>query len=129
MVGGAFRGLFRHLRAELREHRSEGFSRLELTFDTIDSQTGDRIRFSLTRAYSDECPFAWCVADLCEYAMQHEIQESLPALFEQPDHRPGELDRDEVAREHAARSLARYREDVATGRWRDGLMRERKPAW
>ena len=108
---------------------AEGFLRLELTFDTLDSQTGDRIRFSLTRAYSSECPYSWCVADLCEYAMQHELQESLPALFEQPDHRPGELDRDDVGRRHAAKSLDRYRRDVESGRWVDGLMREMKPAW
>lgn len=128
-VCSGFRGLLRHLNAELTEQHGERFFRLGISFDTLDSYTGDSIRFSLTRAYAKELPYAWCVADLCEYAVQHELQEALPMLFEDPDHRPGELDKDEVAWEHAEKSRARYHRDVESGRWLDGKMKEIKPAW
>jgi len=125
----SFRGLLRHLNAELLEHPAEGFVRLELVFDTLDSHTGEPIRFSLTRAYATDIPHGWCVADLCEYAMLHEVQEAVPALFREPDHRPGVLDRHEEAQVHAEKSRVRYQGDVASGRWRDESMGDLKPVW
>ena len=127
----AFRGLFKHLNAELSSSSFEEGVRLTLTFDTLNSKSSERIRFSLTRAYLSSLPYSWCVADLCEYALQHELAESVPALFVAPDHRPGALDDDVVARDHAQKALERYHEDVAMERW-DGsreCMREQKPTW
>lgn len=124
-----FRGLLRYLNAQLEEDRTNSFLHLTLTFNTLDSYTNHRIRFSLTRVYANELPYAWCVADLCEYAMQHELQEAVPALFTEPDHRPGELDQTEVALDHAAKSRVRYENDIATGRWDGGKMRELKQVW
>ena len=129
--GFGFRGLLKLINAELSSDTSDEVLRLTLTFDTLDTESGDPIRFSLTRAYDLELPYPWCVADLCEYAFQHELQEAVPALFEPPKHRPGALDRPEVAQNHARKSSHRYLIDRRTLRWdkEKQKLREIKPSW
>lgn len=126
-----FRGLLKLLNAELTSEKSESFTRLTLTFDTLDSHTGEAIRFSLTRAYEEHLPHPWCVADLCEYAMQHELAESVPALFVPPVHRPGLLDDDKVAQTHAVKATHRYVVDKQNLRWEPSTqkLRELKSSW